>query len=365
MSDLERFKSDRKLLTPQYQTWLNTYLSLGSNYPVTLEIDPANKCPLACPHCIWNQFRAETLAFMPASILKKVTREAAEIGVKSIIWTGGGDPLANPGTLEAIKLSSELGMKNGMFTSAVPLTPKATEVVLNSVAWVRIHVDGATPQTYSAVHKVPESVFYKVTGNIRHFTTRRIEKKSRTAAGIGTVALPDNIDEAGDLARLTKNLGLDYFQYKHDLTQMSDPRYLKWWEKQVVPLMDKLSAELEDSSFKLQYSKGVNYQSPDPSKSCHVHHLNTAITADGRVAYCKSLRGNAPWSLGSVYRASLKEIFDGERHRQLKMDVIPSTCGIRPCPYKDANMAIEQAVAQNNISLLGKPVQKVEHDEFF
>lgn len=365
MSDLERFRSERKLLTPQYQSWLKGYVATGSNYPTTLEIDPTNKCPLACSHCIWDQYRGETLAVMRGDTLLRITQEAAEIGVKSIIWTGGGDPLSNPTTTKAIELSTNLGMKNGMFTSAVPMTPQKAEVLLDNLSWVRIHVDGATPETYAAVHRVPEGVFDYVTKNIRYFTKRREEKGSKVVSGIGTVALPDNVSEAPALARLTKNLGLDYFQYKHDLTQMFDPKYLKWWETIVVPLLDQLSIELENPTFKIQYSKGVNYQSPDSSQSCHVHLLNTAITADGRVAYCKSLRDNRDWSLGSVHEASLREIFDSERHRQLKTEIIPSTCGIMPCPYRNPNIAIEAVVRAKNLNILGEPVQKVEHDEFF
>lgn len=362
MSQLERFQSHQKLAA--HPEWVSSYLEKGSQYPITLEIDPTNKCPLACGYCIWNEFRGANPDSLPPEVMLRVVNEAASLGVKSIIWTGGGEPLSNPGTVPAILRAQELGVKNAMFSTGVPLTPSRAEQLVDVLSWIRFHVDGATPATYAAVHQVPETVFFKAVENIGNMAALKKRRGSTISLGIGTVALEENIAEAAALARLAKSLGLDYFQYKHDLTQMTDRNYLQWWNKDVVPLFCELTHELEDDTFKLQFSSGVDYESPDVSDHCHVHHLNTAITADGRVAYCKSLRDSAEWSLGNVKDLSLKEIFDSDQHVRLKESVTPTTCGILPCPYKQANILIEHFVQTGDVSVLALDQATPEHADF-
>ena len=105
--------------------------------------------------------------------------------------------------------------------------------------------------------------------------------------------------------------------------------------------MRELSSELANDRFGLQYPDSTEFGPLDRSPTCHVHRLHTAITADGRVSYCKRTRDRHEWSLGSVHEKSLREIFDGERHRALVGEVTPSTCGVVPCPLKEANVLLQ------------------------
>lgn len=83
MATLERFQSSRKLAA--HPEWLARYLEQGFNYPITLEIDPTNVCPLDCGYCVWKDFRYSENNGLDPQTLKRVVREAAALGVKSII----------------------------------------------------------------------------------------------------------------------------------------------------------------------------------------------------------------------------------------------------------------------------------------
>lgn len=364
MSDMDIFRSDKKLCS--HKEWVYRYIDKGHHYPITLEIDPTNECPLKCSFCNWagRLHTDESNASLSPAMMLNIIRQAAELGVKSIIWTGGGEPLQNRAVLPAIQLASELGMKNGMFTTGLPMTSKVSEILVEHLSWVRFHIDGATPFTYAKVHGTSENMYSWVVGNIGEFVAKRAAVRSGIKAGIGSVALPENITELPRLARLSKDLGLDYFQYKHDLTQMNDTRYLRWWNTEVIPVLDSLSREIEDDSFCLQYSRGNDYTVRDPSRRCHVHHLNTAITADGRVTYCKSLRHMHALTIGNIHHQSLEEIFDSERHRRLSRKITPSSCGVLPCPYHRTNFLLEKLSVTRDLSKL-VPVPSIkEHQNF-
>lgn len=362
MSQLERFQSRRKLSA--HKDWVIKYLKQGYQYPVTLEIDPTNRCPLNCPHCVWSEYRSVKHDALKSEVLVRVVEEAAGLGVKSFIWTGGGEPLSNPATLAGIFFADQLGIKNAMFTTGVLLTKRATDFLTGTLSWVRFHLDGASAKSYARRHRVPESLFLQVIDNILYFNRRRKDSGSKTFAGIGTVALADNLEEVSDLARLTKGLGLDFFQYKHDLTQMRDPDYLNWWDGTVVPRLDQLSRELEDVNFKLQYSRGLDYSAPNKNIVCHVRQMITAITADGRVSFCKSLRDNETVSLGNVNNQSLRSIFTGEKSRQLQRTINPLNCGVFPCPNKEANLLLQSLASTRNLDDLNFLGSGTDNEDF-
>lgn len=364
MSQLSFFRTDLKL--GSHTKWIQRYLENGHQYPVTLEIDPANECPLACMYCSSRGVRSGKRAgvSLETDLLLKVVREAAGLGVKSIIWTGGGEPLSNPAVVPAIRLASELGMKNGMFTTGIPMTPVVAESIIGYLTWIRFHLDAASPRAYAGAHRVSEELFYRATANIRAFVELRAARGISVKSGIGSVAFTYNFTEVGPLARFAKESGLDYFQYKHDLNQMKDRRYLDWWDDDAVPVLEEISRDLEDDTFSIQFSRGEDYSERDPSRRCHAHYLNTAVTAEGNVTYCKSLRNRADMVIGNVYHKTLQDIFDGDLHRRLAETVIPSTCGVKPCPYHRANLLLDKLASPAGGTVPGIIPNQAEHRDF-
>lgn len=363
MPQLERFQSDKKLAF-SHTEWLLRFAEQGFNYPITLEVDPTNKCPLNCSYCVWRNYLDHDKSSLDQESLERIVREASVLGVKSIIWTGGGEPLSNPFTVSAVRLSSTLGMSNAMFTTAVPMTLGVIEQLASNLDWIRFHLDGATPKTYANSHGVSEKVFETATNNIVDFVEYKKKQQLSVSCGMGTVALKSNIDEVSHLALLAKQLGLDYFQYKPDLAQISKSDYLYWWNTQVVPKMDELSTLLIDDYFTLQYNNQTDEYTMDQIGRCYIHHALTAVTADGRVSFCKSLRDDIRLSLGNISECSLKGLFDSERHLRLCQTVTPLNCQIVPCPNKAANEFIDQTIKQPKANLLAMRIPVVEHSQF-
>lgn len=365
MAQLEHFRADLKLAANP--DWVREYLLGKSVYPIHIEVDPTNKCPLDCSHCVWHDYRSTdgpANTSLSRITLLNIVEQASELSIRGITWTGGGEPLRNPYTVEAIQLATAHGIKNGMFTTAVPLGPKVADSIINDLSWMRFHLDGATPVSYAQAHHVPPEVFYRVTKNIRYMTQKKRELGVKVLMSIGAIALPSLLGELAGLAYLARDLGLDFFHYKHDTTQMHDINYLEWWNQVVLPIMDRLSQELESDLFKLQYSKGINYMAKDQTPICHIHNADTAITATGDVAFCKSTRDHADKYLGNVNIQTLREIFDGDTHQRLRASVTPQNCGILPCPLISVNQILGRVINVQSIESLGKLDKPIQFPEF-
>lgn len=93
-----------------------------------LKIELTQRCPLACVHCSANSSRKQTSA-LPKAVVLRLLREAAELHVEKVVFTGG-EPLVCGHLSEAISTASASGMSTILYTSGITdnaLTPMSLE----------------------------------------------------------------------------------------------------------------------------------------------------------------------------------------------------------------------------------------------
>jgi len=324
---LEQFDIQQKIL---WHDNLRKWLDGKEVYPITIEIDPTNACNENCTWCCWYDHK-KTKETMSKGLLEKIVRNLGRVGIKGLIWTGGGEPLLNKYTVTNMELSKSLGMENGMFTNGILLTPEIIKPIINSCEWLRISFGAATSETFEKCHGTKD--FYRIIENIKEFVKVKKELKKNIAIGLSMMVDFGNYQELYDEAKISKELGVDYFQGK-PLNQLGSEDKI-WWETKVIPLFKKAKEDFEDKSFKIltaqytqdkygdQGSKFLSNITPslevvDEEKGkCYVHNFVTAITADGDVAFCKNMRDNKEYILGNLKENTLEEIWHSDRRRKI------------------------------------------------
>ncbi len=335
---LEQFDIQQKILW--HQDKLQNWLKGKMVYPITIEIDPTNTCNEKCSWCCWEDHR-KSKETMSQGLLEKVVRNLGEVGVKGIIWTGGGEPLLNKYAVENMELSKNLGMENGMFTNGILLTTEKIKPIINSCEWVRISLGAATSETFEKCHGTKD--FYKIKENIKEFVKVKKELKSNIAVGLSMMVDFENYHELYLEAKMAKELGVDYFQGK-PLNQIGSENK-KWWSNEVIPLFKKAKIEFEDDKFKIltaQYTQdkygdqGSNFLSnitpslkvmDEEKGKCYVHNFVTAITADGSVTFCKNMRDNKKYRLGNLKKNTFEEIWNSDRRKKIIEEINYKGCG--------------------------------------
>jgi len=228
-----------------------------------------------------------------------------------------------------------------MFTNGVLLDQKKARILSSCLTWIRFHIGATTPEEYQKVHQVPKTVFRTVCRNIRRFND--IRKGKHVSVGIGIAINPDNFLYVAKLPYLAQDLGVDFFQAKLDLTCLKDRRYIQWWFDTVIPYFSKIKNGLK--GIKLHVFSDPIIKKTDVIY-CHAHHVITAITADGMVAFCKMRRHQKKTSIGNIFESSLEEIFRSQKHKIISNMIQPKTCGILRsfCPYRTTNEVIDELV---------------------
>ena len=97
--------------------------------PVGVEIDPSNICNYDCPWCFYSKYRKNKNVMISSTNFTKIMDELVELDIKSVTFTGGGEPLVNPNTVRIIE---EYGNKIdiGLVTNGSLLAVSYTHLTL-------------------------------------------------------------------------------------------------------------------------------------------------------------------------------------------------------------------------------------------
>ncbi len=192
---------------------LDANLKKVTEGPVSVVIHPTNACNAKCPMCRYADLRAANES-IPLDVLMRAIRDLGEMGTKSIVISGGGEPIIYNGLSEVIEVASSLGIKIGLVTNFIRVSEKLMKAIVDNLSWIRISVNAATAETYKLVQGMEPKVFPKLIENIRTLVEQRNERHAKLIIGASCIVQKGNCREVGDFLDLCTDLGVDYAFYR-------------------------------------------------------------------------------------------------------------------------------------------------------
>lgn len=173
--------------------------------PVTVEVWPSLSCNARCPTCPFRVSGARRVADRSAEMFllnypraETFIRDLADEGAKSIILTGGGEPLLHPKLLEIVDVIRENGLPWALFTNGILLSAAmARELLSRKPRFLRVSVDAGDPDLYNATYAASAGTFEQVVANV--------EMAARIAAEMGS----SSFGVSFSLSQDTKPIELD------------------------------------------------------------------------------------------------------------------------------------------------------------
>lgn len=127
----------------------------GLGTPISLQIAPTSVCNLKCKFCSnVNRQKQETL---PASRIHLLIKKLDSYGLKTVEWTGGGDPTMYPPINKMIEFSHSIGLEQGFITNGVALKDNVSARALSYLKWIRISMNSLDYVNYVELPEIPES----------------------------------------------------------------------------------------------------------------------------------------------------------------------------------------------------------------
>lgn len=185
--------------------------------PLHIDVGLSKGCNIRCEYCfgaLQGNFGAKSAkVFFPREPLLRYVREAGEAGVRSMALIGEGEPLLNPHVYEAIAEGAKAGVDMALGTNGILFdTGKKGTEALRTLKWIRFNISAASKESYARIHN--SQLFDKAVAKIRFCAETKKKLKLPVTVGLQMVLTPTNCDQVVALARLGKQLGVDYLVVK-------------------------------------------------------------------------------------------------------------------------------------------------------
>ena len=110
----------------------------GAWKPIELTLAPTDRCNLNCSFCSVKNREMDELDFEE---LKLALVDLYTLGLKSVVLSGGGEPILYPYINELISFIKVLDMDVGLITNGINLNKKITIESLQQLTWIRISLN--------------------------------------------------------------------------------------------------------------------------------------------------------------------------------------------------------------------------------
>jgi MoaA/NifB/PqqE/SkfB family radical SAM enzyme len=107
--------------------------------PISLQVAPTSRCNLNCVFC--SNANREKHEDLDLSSLTKVIDQLLPLGLRTVEWTGGGDPTLYHSINEAIEWTCKKGFEQGFITNGILVKEKLRPYTLSLLKWMRISMN--------------------------------------------------------------------------------------------------------------------------------------------------------------------------------------------------------------------------------
>ena len=323
MDDPLRIDGTKIMFHPQRVVQLmraTTWDVVRDVFPIYVEVSPVSVCNHSCTFC-GIDYVIEAAKDDPASmkILDAVMYEdrideMAQLGIKSVMFAGEGEPLLHKHINAMVDATVYSGVDVAFTTNGVLLDKLDN---LDRCDWIKVSLNAGTKETYAKVHRTKERDFDKVWDNLR----AAVKRKGRCMIGVQMLLLPENQHEAPILQKLCDDAGIDYLvfkpysQHKFSITKQYDgftPDIPQAGPRTVVRVESIATKEI-------------------PYDRCHATpYLWAYVMSSGDVYSCSAYLLDDRFNLGNLHRSSFGEIWHGDR-RRANWELVTKTLDIHEC----------------------------------
>jgi MoaA/NifB/PqqE/SkfB family radical SAM enzyme len=275
--------------------------------PAQWVIYPSNACNMNCGHCIMKEERAENLAQLSEEVLDKAVFDAKKTGARSVIFSGGGEPLTNGQTMFAAEFAKSIGLATGMNTNGLLMFEDMT-----AIDFLRVSVDAATPETYQKVHGVD--------GWDR--LNESLSRLKRNELGLAFLITPDNFHEIMRFVAWAKKFDPTFVHIRP--AWYADPKMdqrMREISVHIEAVKEQVEATNKNVFFRLDKFDGY-WTEPNFSK-CLASPIMAVLGADGRFMVCQDVFTRFG---GNYAEQDFESIWFGDDHRRVIAEIDVAKC---------------------------------------
>lgn len=293
--------------------------------PLHIDLGITTGCNMGCIYC-YGVLQGRTSAAkrfnMPKEALFRLLKDAKDLDIRSIAFIGEGENTLNDALYDGLDLAGKIGLDVSLSTNGIKIKKDRLKDTMDAVVWMRFNISAATPESYYRIHSV--KTFDTVLDNIRTAVETKKKYGLSTTIGMQMVVVSENIPDIVPLARLGRDLGVDYLVIKpcsdtYDSTIDSPhEEYLRIEDL----LKEAESYATSDYTVSVKWKKMENLGKKNFGV-CYGTQFIINISGDGTVFPCGHFfdmrRGE--FNMGNIIESSLKSVVESDRYWQVQKEI--------------------------------------------
>lgn len=285
--------------------------------PITIDCSLTRRCTYRCVYC-YGMLQKNDEKRMTRDVIFRFLDDAAEIGVKAISFVSDGESTCSPHLYEAILRGKSNGLDMALGTNGFLLKDERLEEILPALTYLRFNISAANVERYAEIHGCKRDCYFKVINTIKECVRIKKENSLDVTIGLQMVLLPEFEDQIIPLAKLGKELGVDYLVIKHcsdDEMGSLGVDYSKYFE--MVNVLKKAEEVYSDDKYlvKAKWSKILSDGKRNYSR-CYGPPFIMQFSGSGLVAPCGMLFNNRyrKYHIGNIADTSFKQLWQSDRY---------------------------------------------------
>ncbi len=288
-------------------------------YPIYVEISPVGACNHRCTFCAVDYIGYQNIRW-EGKLLKSRLSEMSKLGIRSVMFAGEGEPLLHKELDDIIEHCSNVGIDSSITTNFVMLNEKNVYKIFKNASWVKISINAGTKETYSQVHRTKEDDFDKVIANMKLAVKTKKENNFTCTLGAQMLLLPENKDEAVILAKLCKDIGLDYVVIKpYSQHLFSETKTYKNIDYKPMLDLEQELAKLNDENFNVVFRSNTMKKLDTGhayEKCLSTPYFWAHLMANGDLYGCSAYLQQSKFCYGNLTENSFQEVWESEKREK-------------------------------------------------
>lgn len=312
--------------------------------PIYIRIKPTNRCNHNCNYCHYRHSYLDLDQYSPQDEIPhermlQMIDDMAELGVKGVTFSGGGEPLIYPYIEETMQRVLTNGIDLSIITNGSMLNGKRAEILAHA-KWVRISIESCNDEAYCRIRGLKAGAFDALCENIANFA--KIKEQS-CELGINVVVNNENYKEIRKIAELMKQLGANHVKFA-PLCTNDTWGYHAAFKDEVTEVLAKAQKDLGNESFRIidlytgDFADSVVFERQ--YSKCPAKEFLCAIGANSKVYYCQDKAYLSDGMVCDLSKERLKDAWFSEKVTQQFKAFDAMKCCKQHCVHDQRNQLL-------------------------
>lgn len=317
--------------------------------PICVRIKPFNGCPHKCGFCVYNPEFAgmhelcNRTDMIPIGKMLEILNDLHDMGVKSIILSGGGEPLMHPQIKRILDRICEHGFEWAVITNGQQIL-KHVEY-LQYAKWVRVSSDYWDGDSFAKSRGLQNKKLNEILDGIHVLSETKCEVginyiiSEESYLGIFEAAAMFFAEGASNIRYCP--VWLDNLQEYH--------KDIEWLTKQEI---DRAIKMFDNHDFRVYDGYNLDFKDRRDYDSCVWQQIVPVIAADQMVYRCHNTSYTPHGRIGSIQNRRFKDVWFSEDAKKNMLSFAPSLSCNHQCSNENRNRLLNYFLDSSNDSFV-------------